>query len=81
MLEIKEIVFVDRFENKDTSSLLNEILRKTEIFVRFNDSYPKKVKMTYNQYKEILKNRPSVIKCIEEDYEKNYYILRMKIIL
>ena len=31
MIETKETVFVDRFDYKYTNSLLNEILRKTEM--------------------------------------------------
>lgn len=81
MKDIKETVFVDRFEYKDINSLLNEILRKTETFVKFNDCYPKKVKMKINSYYEIMGYNSSLIKAVEEDYEINYYIFGMKIIL
>lgn len=93
MKDNKEIVFVDRYAYEDVAkdskkegvvtnrSLLNEILRKTEIFVKFNAYYPKYVKMTYNQYKEIREYNPSLIKEVDEDYEKNYCIIGMKIII
>ncbi len=81
MRDIKETVFVDRYDYKDINSLLNEILRKTEIFVKFNAYYPKYVKMKINSYYEILAYNSSLIKVVEEDYERNYYILGMKIIL
>ena len=76
MPEVKETVFVDRFEYEDISSLLNEILRKAEIFVRFNDCSPKYVKMTPKQYYGILNHNESLVRKVEKDY----YILCMKII-
>ncbi len=77
MIETKETVFVDRFDYKYTNSLLNEILRKTEMITHLKGSYPKYVKMKINSYYEILNYNSSLIKKVDKDY----YILGMKIIL
>ena len=81
MKDIKETVLVDRFEYNNISSLLNEILRKTETFVRFYDCSPKYLKLTYKQYEDIRAYDSSLIREEVVDYERNYYILGMKIIL
>lgn len=94
MKDIKETVFVDRYNYKEVAkdlkdkdgnivkrSLLNEILRKTETFVKFNESYPKYLKMTFEQYNDIRAYNPTLIKEELVDYEKKYYILCMEITL
>lgn len=81
MRDNKETVFVDRYDYKDVNDLLNEILRKTEMLNNLSGVYPKYLKLRIKSYYEIMAYNPTLIKAVEEDYETNYYILGMKIIL
>lgn len=77
MIDKNNTVFVDRYEHKNTSDLLNEILRRVEIFNKLNGYYADNIRMTASQYYEILGHDPSLIKKKED----GYYLLCMKVVL
>ena len=73
----KEVVDVSIFKYKDVNKLLNEIMRKTESFVKWNGCFPKNLRLNVNQYYDIRGFNPGLIHKV--DYE-GYYILGMRVI-
>lgn len=73
----KEILELDTYKYKDVNKLLNEIMRKTESFVRWNGCFPKYLRLNVNQYYDIRGYNPGLITKIDYD---GYYILGMKVI-
>lgn len=73
----KEIIYVDRYEQKDTNDLLNEIFRLASNYNRFNNKMPEAVKMTAKQYYSIRDYKEDLFK----EVDKQYYILGMRVVL
>ena len=70
-------IFIDRYKYVDTKDLLNEILKRTEIFNKVNGYHAGNIKMAVNMYYDILNFNKTLIKKVD----KNYYILCMKVVL
>ena len=70
-------IYVDRYDYKNIKDLLNEILNKVIIYNKINGTTPAYIKMTANQYYDIRKYKPDLIKY----NDGNYYILCMKVVL
>ena len=77
MMEDKEILELDTYKYKDVNKLLNEIVRKSETFIRYNGCFPKYLRLNVNQYYDIRGYKPELIKKV--DYE-GYFILGMRVI-
>lgn len=73
----KEIVYVDRYEEKNVNDLLGEIFWLMSNYSRFNGDIPKGVKMTAKQYYEIRDYKEDLFK----EVDKQYYILGMRVVL
>lgn len=73
----KDIIYVDRYEQKDTNDLLGEIFRLASNYNRFNNKMPEAVKMTAKQYYEIRNYKSDLFK----EMDKQYYILGMRVVL
>lgn len=73
----KEIIYVDRYKQKDTNDLLGEIFRLASNYNRFNNRMPEAVKMTAKQYYEIRDYKSDLFK----EVDKQYYIFGMKVVL
>ena len=73
----KEIIYVDRYEQKNTNDLLSEIFRLASNYNRFNNKMPEAVKMTAKQYYEIRDYKEDLFK----EVDKHYYILGMRVVL
>ena len=77
MITRENTVFVDRYEYEKTNDLLNEIVRRLEVFVRFNGYTPENVQLNVNQYYEIIDYNSSLIKKVDV---KDYRIMGMKVV-
>lgn len=76
MIDKNNTVFVEKYEYKNVNDLLNEILRRLEIFYKFNGYSPENIKMNPKQYYEIFTHNRSLIKRVD----KSYYILGMRVV-
>lgn len=73
----KEIIFVDRYEEKNVNDLLGEIFWLMNNYSRNYGDIPKEVKMTAKQYYSIRDYKEDLIK----EKDKEYYILCMRVVL
>lgn len=76
MIDRNNTVFVERYQYKDVNDLLNEILRRLELFNYHNGYSAENIKMNAKQYYEILAHNKTLIKAVE----KSYYLLGMKVV-
>lgn len=77
MIERNNTVFVERYEYKNVSDLLNEILRRMEGFNYHNGYAPTNLKITAEMYYKIMEHNPSLIKFIKGD---GAYIMGMRVV-
>ena len=76
MIDKTNTVFIERYMYKNINDLLNEILKRLEIFHKTNGSSPENIMMNVDQYYAILGHNPSLIKKVD----RSYYILGMKVV-
>lgn len=72
-----DTIFVENYNYKNINDLLNEILKKIEIFISCYTYDPIYLKLNVNQYYAIRAHNPNLIKFIKGD---GAYILRMKVV-
>ena len=73
----KEIIYVDRYKEKDVNDLLGEIFWLMSNYSKNNGDIPKEVKMTPKQYYSIRNHKADLFK----ENDKAFYILCMKVVL
>ena len=73
----KEIVYVDRYKEKNVNDLLGEIFWLMNNYSRNYGDIPKEVKMTAKQYYSIRDYKSDLFK----EVDKQYYILGMRVVL
>lgn len=73
----KDIIYVDRYEQKNIIDLLDKIIKLATNYNRINNKMPEAVKMTAKQYYEIRNYKSDLFK----EVDKQYYILGMRVVL
>lgn len=73
----KDTLYLDKYKYETINDLLNEILKRLEIFNKFNGYVPNNIQMTVKQYYDIRNYNPSLFK----GKEKEFYILCMKVLV
>ena len=73
----KEIIYVDRYKEKNVNDLLGEIFWLMSNYSKNYGDIPKEVKMTTKQYYKIREYKEDLIK----KKDKEYYILCMRVVL
>lgn len=73
----KEIIYVDRYKEKNVNDLLSEIFWLMSNYSKNYGDIPKEVKMTTKQYYSIRNHKADLFK----EKDKAFYILCMKVVL
>jgi len=73
----KEIIYVDRYKEKNVNDLLDEIFWLMSNYSKNYGDIPKEVKMTTKQYYSIRNHKADLFK----EKDKAFYILGMRVVL